>query len=366
MSLRLLRVTSTFANAYSGDSSSDTATFVVATVTEGADATTSPALTLDKMANNGTLELVGSGDGVVVKMADATSLTDDSFNIVTKVDGVGVSGDGGLDFGTVDVAGVETLKLNAVDKSPVDADGVATISTATLDLKADKATSLTIEGSSNVTLTLDATTTKLATINASTLTGKLDYAANGSVLQTITGGSGADILKASVGSSAKADVIDGGAGNDIITAGSNGAKLTGGAGNDLFILTAAAADGGNKESNTYSTIQDFQAGDLLQLQYFKSGTPSAPADVTSFAKLTADLQSTATLADFANAAIKQAVAGDAVWFNFQGSAYVVVDSNNSADTDTTFANGEDLIIKLAGINGDNLSYNDSFATVALI
>jgi hypothetical protein len=28
--------------------------------------------------------------------------------------------------------------------------------------------------------------------------------------------------------------------------------------------------------------------------------------------------------------------------------------------------GEDLIIKLAGVNGDNLSFNSDFGTVALI
>jgi len=64
----------------------------------------------------------------------------------------------------------------------------------------------------------------------------------------------------------QADVLNGGAGNDTLYAGSNGAKLTGGDGNDLFIVTAASAVSGSKESNTYSEILDFKAGDLLQLQ----------------------------------------------------------------------------------------------------
>lgn len=66
-------------------------------------------LTIDKIANDGTLELADASSGAVVKLADATGSTD-SFNIVTKVDAIG------LTFGTVHkVAGVETLKLNAVD-----------------------------------------------------------------------------------------------------------------------------------------------------------------------------------------------------------------------------------------------------------
>lgn len=308
-----------------------------------------PALTLDKMANDGTLELVAAGDGVIVKMADATG-TSDSFNIVTKVAGVG------LTFGTVDVAGVETLKLNAVDTA------TSTIETATLTLKADKATSLTIEGSSNVTLTLDATTNKLATIDAGSLAGKLNVAASGAVAMTITGGSGADTLTASTGSSAKADVIKGGAGNDTIYAGSNGAELTGGDGNDLFILTASSAITGNKEDNTYSTITDFSAGDLLQLQYY---TGAAVADATGFAKLTAVLnEDTASFSNFVDAATTQAGVGGAVWFNYKGNAYVVVDSHSN--NSTTFVDGEDLIIKLTGVDGNNLSWNSDFATVALI
>lgn len=330
-------------------------------------------LTIDKLANNGTLELVdtagtnfaGAGSaGAIVKMADATGSTD-SLNIVTKVDAFG----GTVAFGTVDAAGVETLKLNAVDTSPTTA-GVASINTGSLTVKADKATSLTIEGNANVTLTLDSTTKVLATIDAGTLTGALNVGNTlNAVAMTITGGSGADTLKASVGATAKADVLNGGAGNDTIYAGSNGAKLTGGDGNDLFIVTSSEAAGGNKESNTYSEILDFQAGDLLQLQYWKdadgvAGGPGATADVTGFTKLAAVLnENTAQFSDFVNAAVKEAGEGAAVYFNFKGDAYVVVDSNLNTDT---FVNGDDLIVKLAGVNGDSLSWNSDYATVALI
>lgn len=309
-------------------------------------------LTIDKIANNGTLELVGAGAGVVVKLADASG-SSDSFNIVTKVVG------SDLNFGTADVVGVETIRYTATDTVPTSG-GVPSIQKATLNLKADKVATLTIDGNSHVSLTLDATTNKLATINASALTGNLTFAANGSIATTVTGGAGSDVLSASVGATAKADVLIGGAGSDTLTAGSNGATLTGGAGNDLFILTSGATTGGTKEGNTYSTVTDFSAGDVLKLEYYNAGT----LYVTDFAKLTAVLNdSTATFSNFLDAAVTQANVGQAVYFSYKGDTYVVVDSDTQS---TTFDNAHDLVIKLTGVNGDNLSWNSTYGTVALV
>ena len=312
-----------------------------------------PALTIDKLANNGTLELIDGGAGVIVKLADATG-TADTFNLVTKVD------NGGLTFGTVDVAGVEAIKYTStdIDTSTTTGNGV---DTAEVTLKADKAISLTIDGSSNVTLTLDGTTNKLTTIDASALTGSLNVAANGANVMTITGGAGADTLYASVGANAKADIINGGAGKDVIYAGTNGAKLTGGDGNDIFVVTTASAIVGNKESNTYSEILDFKAGDVLKLEAYVGG---GTVNVGSFGKLAATLnETTAIFSDFVNAAVKEAELGDAVWFSYKGDTYVVVDSGTDS---TTFGNNEDLIVKLTGINGDDLSFNSQFGTAGLI
>lgn len=337
-------------------SSDDVEDFTTEEVTDGAAASTAPALTLDNMADDSTLELVASGDGVVVTMDDATG-NDDSFNIVTKVDNTG------LNFGTVDVAGVESLTLNAMDTSPVNTTtGEATITTGSLTLKADAATSLTVEGNSNVSLSLHEDTDQLATINGASMTGNLTASANGAVAMTITGGAGDDTLTASTGADAKADVLVGGAGDDVLYAGSNGAKLTGGEGNDLFILTAASAQAGSKDANAYSEITDFAAGDLLQLQAFNTVGDDA-VDVTSFSKLAAILdEGTAVFSDFVNAAILEAGAGEAVWFNFQNSAYVAVDS---AGDNNSFENGQDMVIKLTGVDGNDLSWNADFATVAL-
>ena len=82
------------------------------------------------------------------------------------------------------------------------------------------------------------------------------------------------------------------------------------------------------------------------------------------AKLAAVLnENTAQFSDFVNAAIKEAGVGAAVYFNFKGDAYIAIDSHTDTDA---FVNGADMVVKLTGINGDNLSWNSDFATVALI
>jgi len=96
----------------------------------------------------------------------------------------------------------------------------------------------------------------------------------------------------------------------------------------------------------------------------RNAAGNAAIDITGFTKLAAVLnENTAQFSDFVNAAIKEAGAGAAVYFNFKGDAYIAIDSAASTDA---FVNGEDMVVKLTGINGDNLSWNSDYATVALI
>lgn len=335
-----------------------TAAVVVKTTTQGAAApATAAALTIDKMASGGTLELTAVGAGAIVKVTDAAKGTADVLNVVTKAAG---------DVGTVTVADIETINLNIgnVSKSftPAnfnDANGIAVkiadVSSTTLAVAGNTATkAITVEGAGNLTLNV-AANTKLATVDASKATGNLTLnlsAHNGDAI-TVTGGSGNDVLIASQGATAKADVLVGGAGNDILVAGSNGAKLTGGAGNDLFVLKA-----GTKEANTHSSILDFQAGDVLKLE--QSGAATA---ISSFSKLGATLGTNAVFSDYANAAIAQAEANQAVWFQFGSNAYVVIDQGTNS---TAFDNGHDSIIELVGIDLANASFNSTYGTIALI
>lgn len=344
--------------------SATTKPVVAVTVTTQGDTTAAgaAALTIDKMASGGTLELTATGAGAIVKVTDAAKGTADVLNVVTNANG---------NVGTVTAADVETINLNIKDalstittQAWTDANGNAVktedVSATTLAVAGNTATkAITVEGAGHLTLNV-AANTKLATVDAGNATGALTLnlsAHNGDAI-TVTGGKGNDVLTASQGATAKADVLLGGEGNDTLVAGSNGAKLTGGAGNDLFVLQA-----GTKEVNTYTSIQDFQAGDVLALN------DNLGNNVTSFAKLTAVLnENTSVFSNFVDAAIQQATAaGQAVWFQFKGNAYVVVDNveTGGASADV-FQNGQDAVIELVGIDLNNASFNSTHATVALI
>jgi hypothetical protein len=314
-------------------------------------------LTLNNLDSNGTVVITAAAiGGYTIGVKDAATGEADVANVMISSSGV-------VNAGVLKVAKVETININSDDTD-------TTVHANSLILTADKATTLNVEGDAGLTLTALTGSDVLATINASDMTGVLTAEATGKVAMTITGGSANDILTASNGAAAKADTLSGGDGDDTLYAGTNGGTLAGDAGNDLFILGSGAALGGTKEANTYSTITDFETGDLLQLAYWDSAVV-APDVVTSFAKLTASLDSgTAVYSDYVNAAMSQAAAttpgtaGDAVWFNYNNNSYVVVDSN--VETTGTFTNGEDLVIKLAGVDLSDASFNADYGTVALV
>lgn len=194
-------------------------------------------------------------------------------------------------------------------------------------------------------------------------TGRLtiDLSSHDGAAMRVTGGQGNDTLAASMGTNARADELDGGLGDDILFAGSNGARLTGGAGKDQFVLAPSSAGSGSKFASTYSTVKDFTAEDLLQLKWLDGATV---ASVTGFARLGVNLdESTAVFSNYVDAAIAQAHAGEAVWFSYQGNAFVVVDSG--AESAATFAAGQDLIVQLTGVDLTEVSFNAQFGTIAL-
>ena len=227
-----------------------------------------------------------------------------------------------------------------------------TANTYTLTLTADKATSLNLTGSNNFTLTLTGST-KVTTIDGSAMTGKLSVTStNTTSASTIKGGAGNDVLTAAA-TGHTADVLIGGAGDDTLNANDGLNTLTGGTGNDLFVIGTASFN-----LNSYATITDFAAGDLIQ---FTGATAFSNAKVT--------LAATAVFQDYANAAINAvgdgagAGAGSIAWFQYGGDTYVVMDKN---DTATSFTNGTDMVVKLTGsVNLANASFNTTHGTIAL-
>ncbi|MBS0345484.1 MAG: hypothetical protein JSR69_03410 [Proteobacteria bacterium] len=334
-------VTITYTAAY-GDVAQASVTNGTATLsgTGTAATTTSGAggsLTLDKMANNGTLELTGAGAGVTVTMADATSTTADIFNIVTKVDAAD------LNFGTVAVAGVETVNITATDTTPVNVvTGTATISKATLTVSDSDVKSIVVTGNSDLDLT--AAGASLTSVNAANLTGKLAFssAVNSAV---ITGGSAADTLTATGNS----QTLNGGAGADTLIVTGDLATLSGGAGNDVFNIGNATTN-----VNSYATITDLAAGDVIKFT-------AAAADFVS-AKVT--LGDTAVFQDLANAAIANSDTGDVAWFQFSGNTYVIENVSNNA---SAFVNNTDIIVKITGlVDLSTASFSSSADTLLIV
>jgi len=250
-------------------------------------------------------------------MLDATG-TSDSINLIANVNA------SDIDFGTVAVAGVETVNITATDSTPVDA-GVATISKATLVVSNSSAKSVVVTGEANLTLT--AAGASLTSVSAAAATGKFTFssAVNSAV---VTGGSAADTLTAS-GNNA---TLIGGDGSDTLIATGDLAVLTGSAGNDTFNISDPTSN-----VNTYATITNLANGDKIQ---FSTGA-------TKFISTAFTLGSgTAVFQDYANAAIAGLALGEVGYFQFGGDTYIVEDRSGST---TTFTNGTDVIVKLTGL-----------------
>jgi S-layer protein len=300
-------------------------------------------LTMTDLANNATVALTANvATGVTAVVKGAATGTADVLNLV-------LSSTASLTGGVLTAANVETVNINMVDTQAAP----QTKNANTLTLAADKATSVTVTGAGD--LELITTNSKLLTnIDGSAMTGTLDVTStNTTTATTIKGGAGDDYLAAADGTTA--DVLLGGAGNDELLANAGLTTMTGGAGNDLFVIDTASLN-----VNTYATITDFAAGDLLDMH-----------GATSFTSAKVTLGGTAVFQDFANAAINALALNGAGWFQFGGDTYVVADMPAAApaapENGTTFVNGQDFIVKLTGlINLSQASFNSTHNFIALV
>jgi hypothetical protein len=286
-------------------------------------------LTLDKMASGGTVVLTAAGpvlagllDGVIVKVTDAAVAghTTDVLNVITQV------GIADIVFNGLVVADVETINITATDTDK------AAINTATVALSAAAVKTINVTGNANLTMT-NVDNVALTLLDASTgYTGKLNAETNGTVAQTIKGGSGNDTLVAHLDAVTNlGDTLIGGAGNDTLTANSGLTQMTGGAGVDTFKIVAASLN-----ATSFSTITDASSGDIIQ---FTGATKFAAS------KVVLD-PSVSVFQDYCNAAMNATIANEVSWFQNGGNTYVVMDAG--ADS-TTFVNSQDFIVKLTGL-----------------
>ena len=202
--------------------------------------------TLNNLASGTTLEYTTATSTGTVSVASAATGAADVLNMkYTKA--------ANTDFGTQTVASIETVNINSADADAA----TDAAETHTVTISADSILGgMAIDGNNNLVVTTSGAT-KLATVDASSLTGTLNANISastatttvtlGSGNSTISGGSGIDNVVGGVGNdsitgNSGADIIDGGAGNDTITGGSSADSLTGGSGNDVFSTSGGGSD----------------------------------------------------------------------------------------------------------------------------
>lgn len=292
-------------------------------------------LTLDKMLNDATVELkdvAAAGDDTIIKLTDVTGTTD-KVNLVTNAAT-------GTDVGTVTVAGVETIAIEAKDTDATEVAATATtpaipnVSNNKMTLDADKAGNITVTGDGNLELVLGTNTKEVTLVDGSTMNGKLTLVtlAGDTAATTVKGGNGNDVLTAKGAN----DVLEGGAGKDTLKvdgAVASAVTLKGGAGIDSFDLsTFKAANAGSAV-----TITDLEKGETIKF------VANAAADFKS-GKVT--LIEEATFTEYVQEAGTQAGGQYGVaWFQFNGNTFIVQD----VDATAGFTDGQDIIVKLTGL-----------------
>jgi S-layer protein len=179
------------------------------------------------------------------------------------------------------------------------------------------------------------------------MTAAFSYTTAGTVAETVTGGTGADVLSAGT-TSTVADVLIGGAGNDTLTANAGLNTLTGGAGNDTFVIATASLN-----SSSYATITDFGTGDKLKM-----------TGATAFSASKVTQADTAVFQDYVNAAMNASASSAVSWFQYLNNTYVVMDQ--ASTNSTTFINGEDFVVRMTGlVDLSTASFNSTTGTIAL-
>lgn len=263
--------------------------------------TTAQSLTNTYVGDNSanTTELTFTG---VTGTADAYTI---AFNAAAQTNAV--TGPN-VQLGTIAAAGIENFNI-------VSGGGANTWNS--LALGADSsAKTVAITGAQNLNLSFEAgfgsTTapqTGVSSIDGSAATGALNINI-------------ANVVAATAGLTVK-----GGTAADTLTTSTFASTLTGGAGNDNFVVAGSAGVA------NMTTITDFTKGDKVTL----SGS-------SSFATTKVDVGAVSTL----TAALDLAAAGttgtNAAWFQYGGNTYIVED-NNAA---TTF-NAADVVVKLSGL-----------------
>ncbi|WP_297940391.1 surface array protein, partial [uncultured Campylobacter sp.] len=204
---------------------------------------------LQKLLNDSTItvDTITLGSDLDVGVKDAATGTADKVNFVLNPKGTTT----GL-TGKFIVDDIENIDIASNLDNAKTATAVNTIELKASAAAKDTLTNVVIKGEATTKLALDATITKVKTVDASMLKGNFTFDASGHTYEK--------------------SVIKSGAGDDEITFGSkSGVTVTGGAGTDTFVLGSVGDNAAFPASKT-ATITDFSKGDKLKIGANLTGT----------------------------------------------------------------------------------------------
>lgn len=314
------------------------------TVADATDATKADILVFDKMANNGTIVLAAAAAGAnteqTVNIIDATTGLTDVLNVITNAAT-------GTNLGALTADQVETINVTVNDT-----DTTTAVSTNTMVLDADKATSVDLGGAGNLTLTFSTASTEIATINASDMTGALNVTtlAADTGITTVTGGSAADTITLQGAN----DVAIGGAGNDTLIASGVTATyvtLNGGTGTDTYDVSGFLAS----SAGAAVRITNLEDNEIIKFD----------TAATNFISSQVTIDENAGLSDAVDTAISYAYdsgvnTSGIAWFQLGTDTYIVQDATD----DGVWVNGNDIIVKITGqVDLSDSSYNETLGTL---
>ena len=292
-----------------------------------ADGSESKSIT--KLANNSTITLekvaLAATKNLTLGVKDADTGTDDTVNLVLDPKDNPTAGI--ANAGNIIVENIETVNITSKTNEAKTSGLTNKIILKTGAAAADVLKTITVKGDADTVLTLDATATKVKTVDASALEGKFTFDGTAHL--------------------ADKAVIKGGAKDDTITvAGKSGASITGGAGNDKFVIgvidssapandTAAAFP-----ASKVGTITDFTRGDKISM-----GSVASQDSIARY-------ESSNSL-DFANNLSR---ASDAAKNHASKTAYFTYTDPDSNTTDTYVITSDatagltngDHVVKLSG------------------
>lgn len=317
---------------------------------------------INGLSNDATLEFWNyASAALAVTEVNLTSTGGDNttFNVVLSGPsyeaGDGTMFDNDLEFGTLDLSGVEELNLSTstrckdfdlTDDDPTDPDfdGIdISFIDYTLGLDMNNLDTVNITGDVNVELYID---NMVKTINGADFDGGLAVDLDGYVNNAVTiiGGNGMDDLKGSdkddtisggdndddLAGGLGDDTLNGGAGDDTLIGGIGADILTGGAGNDTFSYDLAV----ESQGGAIDIIQDFVSGedviDLIAIRVISTlANGLYLGEVNGFDAVNTQLDAAAGTMDV-------------VFDKIAHRLYVDVDDSGAVDAG-------DMIIELAGI-----------------